>query len=175
MRAAVVFVGLSLALAGCTNPDGTTNNTATGGLIGGGAGAVVGGALGDLFGHSAMATAAGAAIGGLGGYLAGTYIGQQLDQKDREAAAQQTSQVLEEPAPTPAPGHAIYYHHAPTHRWVSDHTSASGSATLEKVSMTSSGNECREVRELAVINGQEVVQHTSYCQTASGGWKAASA
>jgi surface antigen len=175
MRAAVVFVGLSLVLAGCTNPDGTTNNTATGGLIGGGAGALVGGALGDLLGHSAMATAAGAAIGGLGGYLAGTYIGQQLDAKDRQAAAEQTSQVLEESAPTPPPGHAVYYHHAPPHKWVSDHTSASGSATLEKVSTTSSGNECREVRELAVINGQEVTQRTSYCQTASGGWKAVSA
>jgi surface antigen len=174
MRAASVFIGLSLALASCTNPDGTTNNTGTGGLLGAGGGAVIGGIAGELLGHNATSAALGAALGGLTGYLAGTYIGQQLDTKDRQAAAEQTSAVLDEPVETPPPGHAVYYHHAPPHRWASTHTTASGSATLEKVATTSSGNECRMVRELAVIKGQEVVQHTSYCQTASGGWKAVS-
>jgi phage tail tape-measure protein len=175
MRVAVVLVGLSIALAGCTNPDGTTNNTATGGLIGGGAGAVVGGALGDLFGHSAMATAAGAAVGGLAGYFAGTYIGQQLDERDREAAANSTLAVLDEPAPTPEPGHTVYVPHARPKTWSSDHTTARGSTTLVKVSTTPDGNECRLTRQLAVINGQEVEQHVNYCQTASGGWKAENA
>ena len=175
MKVTAVFLGLSLALAGCTNPNGTTNNTETGGLIGAGSGAVLGGLLGDVFGHSAGATAAGAALGGLAGYFAGSYIGQQLDERDRELAAAQTSYVLDQPAPEPAPGHAVAIHHPQPRHWTSDHTTASGSATLEKVSTTSAGQQCRLVREIAVIHGQEVVQNTSYCQTASGGWKAEAA
>jgi divalent metal cation (Fe/Co/Zn/Cd) transporter len=175
MRVAAILAGLALGLAGCTNPNGTANNTGTDSLIGGGAGAAVGGLVGNLFGHNATATLIGAAIGGAAGYFAGSAIGQQLDAQDRELAAQNTTEVLDEPAPTPQPGHAVYVRHHYTHRWVSDHTETSGSATLEKVSVTPDGNECRLVRELAVINGKEVVQHTNYCQTASGSWKAEAA
>ncbi len=175
MRAALVFVGLALAVAGCTNPNGTTNNTGTDSIIGSGAGALLGGALGDVLGHSAASTLAGAALGGVAGYLAGSYIGQQLDARDRALAAEQTTEVLDEPAPEPEPGHAVYVRHRHPHHWASDHTTTSGSSTLEQVSTSPQGNECRLVREIAVINGQEVVQHTSYCQTASGGWKAQAA
>jgi hypothetical protein len=175
MRAALVMVGLAVALAGCSNPDGSTNNTGTDSLIGGGAGAAFGGLVGNLMGHSATSTLLGAALGGAAGYFAGSVIGQQLDAHDRELAAQKTEEVLDEPAPTPEPGHAVYVRHHYPHRWTSDKTATSGSATLEKVSVTPNGNECRLVREIAVINGQEVVQHTSYCQTASGSWKAEAA
>ncbi|WP_284945579.1 hypothetical protein [Acidisoma cladoniae] len=171
MRAAVVLLSLTIAVAGCTNPDGTTNNPETGGLVGGGTGAVLGGLLGNVLGHSALSTAAGVAVGGLAGYLAGTYIGQQLDQRDRQAASESTQAALDEPVDIPPPGRAVYVHHARPRRWQSDHTTASGSTTLVKVSETPSGNECRLTRQLAVINGKEVEQHINYCQTASGGWK----
>jgi hypothetical protein len=175
MRTALVLAALTIAVAGCTNANGTTNNTGTDSLIGGGAGAAFGGLVGNLMGHSATSTLLGAALGGAAGYFAGSAIGQQLDAHDRELAAQQTSEGLDEPAPTPEPGHAVYVRHHHAHRWASDHTTTNGSATLEKVSVTPAGNECRLVRELAVIHGQEVVQHTSYCQTASGSWKAEAA
>ena len=175
MRAVLILAGLAFAVAGCTNPDGTTNNTGTDSLIGGGAGAAFGGLVGNLMGHSTASTMLGAALGGAAGYFAGSAIGQQLDAHDRELAAQQTSAVLDEPAPTPEPGQAVYVRHHHTHRWASKDSKTSGSATLEKVSVTPSGNECRLVRELAVIHGQEVVQHTSYCQTAAGSWKAEAA
>jgi hypothetical protein len=175
MRVALVLVGLTIAVAGCTNPDGTTNNTGTDSLIGTGAGAAFGGLVGNLVGHNATSTLLGAALGGAAGYFAGSMIGQQLDARDRELAAQKTEEVLDEPAPTPEPGHAVYVRHHYAHKWVSDHTESSGSATLEKVSVTPAGNECRLVRELAVVHGQEVVQNTSYCQTASGSWKAEAA
>ena len=178
MRAALVLVGaLAFAVAGCTNPDGTTNNTGTDSAIGTGAGAVVGGVIGSVFGRSTAATLLGTAFGGVVGYVAGSYIGQQLDEQDRELAAQQTTDVLTERVAPPAPGHSVYIapRHRRTYHWSSDHTTTSGSSTLEQVSTTPQGNECRLVRELAVIKGKEVVQHTSYCQTASGSWKAEAA
>ena len=96
--------------------------------------------------------------------MAGSYIGQQLDEQDRELAAQQTTDVLTERVAPPAPGHSVYIapRHRRTYHWSSDHTTTSGSSTLEQVSTTPQGNECRLVRELAVIKGKEVVQHTSY-------------
>jgi surface antigen len=175
MKVATIFIGLSLALTACTNPDGSTNNTETGGVLGAGTGAALGGILGNVFGHSAGSTAAGALLGGLGGYFAGSYIGQQLDDRDRTLATAQSTYVLDEPAPAPQPGHAVVIRHARPRHWVSNHSTSSGSATLERVATTDAGQECRTVRELAVIHGQEIVQHTNYCQTATGGWKAESA
>jgi hypothetical protein len=168
---------LAIVLAGCANPNGTTNNTGTDSAIGTGAGALFGGVLGNVLGHNAASTLAGAALGGIAGYVAGSYIGQQLDARDRELAAQQTSDVLTERVALPPPGHVLYIapRHRRAHHWSSDHTTTSGSSTLEQVSTTPDGNQCRLVRELAVINGREVVQHTSYCQTAEGNWKAQAA
>jgi hypothetical protein len=175
VKTATMLVGACLILAGCTNPDGTTNNTETGGVVGGGTGALLGGVLGDVLGHSALSTAAGATIGGLAGYIGGTYIGQQLDQRDREEAAISTNAVLDQPAPTPVAGRTTYVRHPRPHRWASDHTTSKGSATLEQVKVAQNGNECRVVREVAVIHGEELTQNSTYCRNDEGGWKLASA
>lgn len=70
----------ALGLAGCTNPDGTANNTGTGALVGAGLGAAAGRLIGD--------DTKGAVIGGLAGAAVGGAIGNQLDKQQRELQSQ---------------------------------------------------------------------------------------
>lgn len=65
------------AVAGCTNPDGTRNSTATGGLIGAGVGALTGRAIDD-------GGSGGTLIGGAVGSFAGAAIGAALDRQQRQ-------------------------------------------------------------------------------------------
>jgi len=74
----VLFAGLGLAA--CTNPDGTTNNTGTGALLGGGLGAAIGASI-------AGNNRRGAVIGGIIGAGIGGAIGNDLDRQ--EAALRQ--------------------------------------------------------------------------------------
>jgi surface antigen len=163
----------SLCLASCTNPNGTVNNQQTDSLIGGGGGAAAGGILGNILGHgSAAGTLIGAAAGGALGYFAGSYIGSKLDERDQRVAAQNTTDILDEPVYEPPPGHATVIHHNPPVRhWTSDHSGATGSATVTKVAVSTTGEECKEVRQIAVINGQELHENQNYCRNADGGWK----
>ncbi len=66
----------ALGLASCTNPDGTTNNTGTGGLVGAGVGAVAGRIIGGDTKSAAIGAAAGGAVG-LG-------VGAVLDEQQRK-------------------------------------------------------------------------------------------
>lgn len=66
-----------LALTGCTNPDGSTNNTGTGVLLGGVLGATTGAIIDD-------GQKEGAIIGGLIGAGVGGVIGNQLDKQQAE-------------------------------------------------------------------------------------------
>jgi outer membrane protein OmpA-like peptidoglycan-associated protein len=75
-RILTLSVGMA-AIAGCTNMDGTRNNTGTGGLIGAGVGALAGRAI-DGGGT------AGTFIGGAVGSFAGAAIGSALDRQQRE-------------------------------------------------------------------------------------------
>ncbi|MFQ5623708.1 MAG: OmpA family protein [Paracoccaceae bacterium] len=70
-----VLAVASFGLAACTNPDGTTNNTGTG--------AVVGGTLGALFGRAVSGNKAkGTVIGGVVGAGVGAAIGNQIDKQE---------------------------------------------------------------------------------------------
>lgn len=75
-RIVVLSVGIA-ALAGCTNPDGSANQTATGGLVGAGTGALIGRAI-DGGGRT------GTIVGGVLGSMAGAAIGGSLDRQQRE-------------------------------------------------------------------------------------------
>ncbi|HUC85669.1 MAG TPA: glycine zipper family protein [Candidatus Acidoferrales bacterium] len=79
---------LPLLLTGCTNPDGTQNNTASGALIGGALGALTGAAVGGPR-HGAQD----ALIGAAAGVAAGLVVGSVMDHIDAEQRArlQQTS------------------------------------------------------------------------------------
>ncbi len=79
VKMGVVVLSGSLVLAGCTNPDGTTNNTNTGIGIG----AVLGGLIGNSVTNDGTGTIVGAAIGG----AIGGAIGADLDKQEQELRA----------------------------------------------------------------------------------------
>lgn len=77
IRPLTAFAAVSaLALAGCANPDGTTDQRASGALIGAGAGAALGNLIGGDSRGTLIGAATGAALGGL--------IGNQLDKQAAE-------------------------------------------------------------------------------------------
>lgn len=78
-RIAILVLGVA-AIAGCSNLDGSSNRTATGGLIGAGAGALIGRAI-DGGGT------AGTLVGGALGSMAGAAVGATLDRQQRELEA----------------------------------------------------------------------------------------
>ncbi len=158
-------------LASCQTQEQTGG--ALGGLGGAGLGALAGGAIG----RSPAAALIGAGIGGLGGYFIGSSIGRRLDEADAQRAARATQQVLAAPAyypPPPAPGQPPPPPRPPRPvRWASDHNSGvAGSAKVVAVQPLANGGECRLVREIAVIQGQEQTQNTRYCRSPDGHWTA---
>jgi surface antigen len=145
------------------------NNEQTGGLLGALGGGALGCATGQLIGHSAAGTAIGCAGGALAGYFAGSAIGRQLDERDREKALAATQQALYVPVSySPGSTRTIHPRTKPV-SWTSDHNpGVRGSSTLVAVEPKSDGGECRIVRDIAYVKGQEVQQQTRECRTANG-------
>ena len=82
----VVALTGAITLSGCTNPDGTTNNTGTG--------AGVGAVLGGLFGRTVSNDkASGTIIGGLIGGAIGGAIGADLDAQEAALRSEMGSSV----------------------------------------------------------------------------------
>ncbi|HVY15148.1 MAG TPA: glycine zipper 2TM domain-containing protein [Rhodopila sp.] len=160
-------VSLPLVTAGCQN------NEQTGALLGTGGGALVGGVLGNVLGHSTTATLIGAGVGGALGYFAGSAIGRNLDEADRARASAATQQALATPVYYPPSGAPARPPPRPV-SWVSDHnTNVRGSSTVVAVNRDArSGGECKMVREVAYIKGQEEVQNSRYCRSSDGSWVA---
>ena len=163
---------LTLIVASAVMPlvAGCQNNEQTGGLLGGIGGALACGAVGAALTHRAYGAALPAAACGAAGYFIGSAIGRQLDERDRAMAAAATRQVLALPVSYPAASSTPHHAAARTVRWTSDHSSAHGSATVVAVQPRSGGGECRTVREIAYIRGEEVPQTTKYCRSPEGSW-----
>jgi surface antigen len=160
----VAWLALALAiplLSGCQNNGGMTNQQA-GGVAGAGAGGLLGGLFGNQMGHSGTSTAVGAGLGAIAGYFIGSSIGARLDETDRKKAETSTSEVLHSTAKTKKAA------------WTSDkNKSVHGSSQVVKVDPKPDGGECKTVREVAYIKGEEVTQNSRYCRTAGGEWTAA--
>ena len=73
---AIAMAAAALTLAGCANPDGTSNQTGTGAIIGG----LTGAAAGQIIGGDTRATV----IGGAVGAAVGGAIGAQMAAQERE-------------------------------------------------------------------------------------------
>lgn len=84
----VVVLTSAIALAGCTNSDGTNNNTGTGVGIG----AALGGLLGRVVSGDSDKTQ-GTVIGGVVGGVIGGLIGADLDAQEAELRAQMGNSV----------------------------------------------------------------------------------
>ncbi len=147
-------------------------NEQTGGVVGGSLGALACGAVGSALFHNTLGALLPAAACGAVGYFIGSSIGKQLDEKDRHRAATATEQALNAPVPASKTGKTTHPPAKPV-AWSSDHdTGAHGSSTVTAVQPQADGGQCRTVREIAYIKGQEVTQSSRYCRGADGGWVA---
>ena len=153
----------AVLLFGCSPNAGPNETSYT--LAGCATGGLAGGLMGNLFGHGGTgATLAGVGLGAAAGCMAGNAIGRQLDERDRELAQAATMRALSLP-----PGRQA--------TWRSDHTSNNGRITVQSVqhpsTTASAGGECKLVREVAYIKGQEVTQDAKYCRNTQGEWESA--
>jgi surface antigen len=156
-------IGLALATAGC---DGMGQHEQQMTAVGCAAGALGGGLIGLMAGHgNGGAVAAGAGAGLLTGCVAGNLIGRQLDQRDRAAAEAATVAALNAPPSSRPVARA----------WRSDHgTGNHGTVVVQSTTRMASGGECKEVNEVAYVQGKELNQPVKYCRGGSGGdWKEA--
>lgn len=152
----IVLAG-ALSLAACQNVPGMQNDQQAGGLMGGAAGGIAGGLLGNSFGGAGALV--GSVLGSVGGYLLGSSIGARLDAGDRQRAQAATAQALAAP-PAAAPV-----------AWRSDHNpGVTGSAQVLGEQAPGGGGTCRDVREVAYINGDQTTQTSRYCRGANGAW-----
>jgi surface antigen len=175
-------VALAATLGGCLQT-GQDSNETYGQLLGGGVGSVLGGLVGNQFGGTA-ATLIGVGVGTVAGVMIGGSIGASLDQRDRELAAAATYRALE--APTVTDGPPVASRSAPRSAskpaakpapsksvaWQSERDpNVRGTSTVTGSQVEPSGETCKTVREVAYIQGQEVVQQTQYCRAPGGsGW-----
>lgn len=141
-------------------------------------------AAGMLVGDDDGALLAAAVLAGAaaGGWL-GSNFGRGLDEAERERVAASTQQVLNQNIPTNSPlrsASAAYSASAaavaPAVTWTSptNPQTVSGKTTLLQVSSDGGGSECRTVRQLVVVNGQEESQDTQFCRaSADAQWQMA--
>ena len=160
-RAGTWVVAAALSLSACQNVPGMQNDQQAGGLLGGAAGAIAGGMLGSSFGGSGALIAG--VLGSIGGYMLGSAIGAHLDAADRQRAEAATGQALAVPMQPGQVGQPV--------GWSSpQNTGVNGAAQVVGVQPTADGGQCRDVREIAYINGQQTTQTTRFCRGPSGTW-----
>jgi surface antigen len=160
-RSGGIVLAAALGLAACQDVPGMQNDQQAGGLLGGAAGAIGGGLLGNSFGG--VGGLIGGVLGSVGGYLVGSAIGAHLDAADRQRAETATSQALAAPVPPGESGQPV--------AWSSDHNSAtSGTAQVVGVQPQADGGQCRDVSEIAYVNGEQTRQTSRYCRGPSGAW-----
>ena len=165
---AVVSLPLLAAplLAGCGS---NAQNYGAGGAA---IGAVACGVIGNALFRTAGGTLGSAAACGAAGYFIGSAIGRRLDERDRTVAQAATQRALAAPIRY-RPNQTDVVRPAVSRSWASDHgTGVRGSASVIEATRQPNGGECRTVREIAYIKGQEEAQQTKYCKGGDGSWVA---
>ena len=173
------LLAVSVVLAGCkTTEVASGSNKQTGQALGTLLGAATGAILAENRGPGGKIFAA--IVGGVVGAAIGGAVGNALDETERKQASEATQKVLAASKPADAPAYTNVAPSSPpapqqTAKWTSDtRGDVSGSSTVIAYRATTSGDECRTVRELAVIAGKEVVQNSEYCRNpATGSWEVA--
>lgn len=160
-RAGAMVLAAALSLSACQDVPGMQNGQQTGGLLGGAVGAIAGGLLGNSLGGNGALIAG--VLGSVGGYLVGSAIGAHLDAADRQRAESATSQALATPMQPGETGQPV--------NWNSpQNAGVNGAAQVVGVQPAADGGQCRDVREVAYINGQQTTQTTRFCRSPSGTW-----
>lgn len=172
---------VAVAMAGTLAVSACESNEEMWGTLGALGGAV---AAGMLVGDDNGAVLAAAVLAGAaaGGWL-GANFGRGLDEAERERVAASTQQVLNQEVPRNSPlrGASAAYSPqaaavAPTSVWTSptNPQTVSGKTTLLQVNADGGGGECRTVRQLVVVNGNEETQDAQFCRSsASAQWQMA--
>lgn len=122
-----------------------------------------GGFLGSVAGgvaSSAVGRAGGRIVAGLAGSTINAALTDALSCKlepaERERAAKATTEVLEKPVGTTA-------------NWASEtRADVSGSSTLTAQSRLADGSMCKNVRDVATVNGEEIVISKKMCKAPGG-------
>ncbi|HET9019937.1 MAG TPA: hypothetical protein VFN46_10130, partial [Acetobacteraceae bacterium] len=82
---------------------------------------------------------------------------------DRQRAEAATSQALATPMQPGETGQPV--------SWNSQQNAGvNGAAQVVGVQPTPDGGQCRDVREIAYVNGQQTTQTTRFCRSPSGSW-----
>lgn len=148
----ILLLIITMLVAGCSHHAGPKEGTGT--LIGATAGAILGSNVGKGKGNIAAI-----AIGTLAGALFGQEIGRSLDRADRIAMGQNAQYSLEHTRS-----------HETTH-WNNPDSGNSGSMTPSRTYQTSSGQYCREYRQVVYIGGQEQDAYGTACRQPDGSWE----
>ena len=147
------LVAVGVLLSGCS---AETAGNVGGGLVGGAAGFLIGGALGGSKGE-----AVGGLIGGVLGSYAGGAIARSLSTPDRRLVERATYSALDTPG---SYGQPI--------NWQSSSTSgARGSVQVISHGSSDAGTDCRRVRQIAYIDGEEIEEFQNFCRASDGRWR----
>jgi surface antigen len=153
----VCVAASSLVLGGCEGTNQQAVATGIGTAAGGLAGALIGRQVGGSGSSGALIGGLlGAAVGG----VAGNMIGQRLSEAERQRQVAANQRVLDTPLKPNAP--------LPREQWTSPENPTTR-GTTEVVRVTD-GGQCRNIREIAYVRGQEVRQDARFCRDGNGQW-----
>ncbi len=124
--------------------------------VGTAVGAVGGAILGSQLGDGTVGIL-GATAGGVLGAIIGRELGKELDEADAARAQEAEEEALEAPVGTEV-------------AWESPQTGNSGTVKTTRETRNAAGRPCREVRQEADIDGEEVTDTVVACKTEDGTW-----
>lgn len=149
-------MGVAVVAVSLTACQGSGPKETAGTLLG----AAAGGAIGSQIGSGAgRAVAIG--VGVLAGGLLGQQIGRRLDQQDRELAARNAQQALEQ------------NRSGTTSTWRNPDTGHSGNFTPQPAYQNTQGQTCREGTSTVFIEGKEETVTNTFCRQPDGTWRPA--
>jgi surface antigen len=152
MKKMLILATICVFLAtGCTQHYGPKEGAGT--LLGATGGAILGSNIGKGDGNVVAI-----AIGTLAGAFFGQEIGRSLDRADRIAMGQNAQYSLE------------YTRSNETTHWNNPDSGNRGSLTPVRTYQQTSGQYCREYRQVVIIGGQEQDAYGTACRQPDGSW-----
>lgn len=149
LRSGLAVLALVTLLVGCEQ-NGAGEQVGT--VVGAVGGAILGAQLGD-----GTVGVIGAAAGGVLGGILGRELGKELDKADAENAREAEDEALAAPVGTEV-------------AWSTPETGNSGTVKTIKETRNAAGLPCREIRQEANIDGQEIGDTVVACKTEDGTW-----
>jgi surface antigen len=144
-------------LAGCEGRNNQAVATGIGTVAGGVAGALLGRQLG---GRNSSGALIGGFVGAAVGGLLGNQVGRRLSAGENWRRNTAHRRLLDTPVEPDAP--------LPQRRWVSPEDPTTGGTA--EVLVVTDGGQCRTIREIAYVRGEELRQEARFCRGENGQW-----